>query len=201
MRQHLSQKQEMFCLEYFRTTNATQSAITAGYSPKTAKAMASENLTKPDIQARLAELRKKTETASVMTVLERKERLSEIARARLTDYMELGQDGSWVNIGKETPGGAAIQEIHSRTEYDKNGASPTVYTSVKLHDPVRAMDLLNKMDKIYTDGSTTTVVIFNQFWGDVVKLFLKVNEIPDPEERMIAFAMGADRIAEGKKEE
>jgi phage terminase small subunit len=153
----LTQRQETFCITYFKCGNATQAAITAGYKPKAARVMGSENLIKPAITSRLAELRGKVETKAIMDVQERKERLTEIARARLTDYMQLGADGSWVDIGKETPNGASIQEIHSRTEYDENGEHPTIYTSVKLHDPMKAIDLLNKMDKLYTDGPTVNV--------------------------------------------
>jgi len=152
MRTRLTQKQETFCVKYFELGNASEAARLAKYSPKTADAIGRENLQKPTIQARLKELRQKVEDASVMDVRERQQRLTEIARARLTDFMELGQDGSWVNIGEETPQGGAIQEIRSRTEYDDNGSKPTVYTSVKLHDPMKAIDLLNKMDKIYSDA-------------------------------------------------
>lgn len=148
----LNRKQEAFCVAYFKTGNATKAAITAGYKKKNAAVVASQNLKKVNIIARMAELNGKVEKAAVMDVQERKERLSEIARARLTDYMQLGADGSWVDIGQETPNGAAIQEIHSRTEYDEEGNHPTIYTSVKLHDPMKAIDLLNKMDKLYTDG-------------------------------------------------
>ena len=45
----LTAKQERFCEEYLIDLNATQAAIRAGYSAKTAKAMGCENLTKPDI--------------------------------------------------------------------------------------------------------------------------------------------------------
>lgn len=155
--QQLTQKQESFCINYFQTGNATQAAIIAGYSRKTAAAIAAQNLQKLNIRNRLTALQEAAASAKIMDVRERKERLSEIARARLTDFMELGQDGSWVNIGPETPKGAAIQEIHSRTEYNEDGALPTVHTSVKLHDPIKAIDLLNKMDRIYTDGATTTI--------------------------------------------
>lgn len=152
----------MFCLEYFRTGNASESARVAKYSPKTAAVIGRENLQKPQIQARLQQLRQKIEDASIMDVTERKQRLTEIARARLTDFMELGQDGSWVNIGPEVPMSGAIQEIRSRTEYDDDGSKPTVYTSVKLHNPLNAIDLLNKMDKIYTDGVGVQVNIDNR---------------------------------------
>ncbi len=155
--QRLTQRQETFCLKYFELGNASEAARVAKYSPHTAGVIGRENLLKPQIQARIQELRKVAEDVSVMSVMERKQKLTEIARSKLTDFMELGQDGSWVNIGPESPNSAAVQEIHSRTEYDENGAHSTVHTSVKLHDPIKAIDLLNKMDKIYTEGTTVNV--------------------------------------------
>lgn len=53
----LTDKQKMFCREYLIDLNATQAAIRAGYSAKTANRTASENLSKPDIQSRIAELK------------------------------------------------------------------------------------------------------------------------------------------------
>jgi len=149
---------EIFALSIFKGMTQREAWEAAGYSVRYPIAHrdrdASLLANSPKILQRLGELRQKTEDASVMNVLERKQRLTEISRARLTDFMELGQDGSWVNIGEETPRGGAIQEIHSRTEYDEKGAKPTVHTSVKLHDPMKAIDLLNKMDKIYSDFPT-----------------------------------------------
>ncbi len=58
MAKPLTNKQEMFCLEYLIDLNATQAAIRAGYSVKTAKDIACENLAKPNIQARIAEAMK-----------------------------------------------------------------------------------------------------------------------------------------------
>jgi len=52
----LTDKQRAFCEEYLIDFNATQAATRAGYSPKTAKEQASQNLTKLNIQAYLGEL-------------------------------------------------------------------------------------------------------------------------------------------------
>lgn len=49
----MTEKQKRFCEEYLIDLNATQAAIRAGYSEKTANRIASENLTKPDIQKAL----------------------------------------------------------------------------------------------------------------------------------------------------
>ena len=46
----LTQKQRRFIDEYIISGNATQAAIKAGYSKKTARKIGQENLTKPDIR-------------------------------------------------------------------------------------------------------------------------------------------------------
>ena len=52
----LEERQRIFCNEYLVDFNGTQAAIRAGYSKKTARSIASENLTKPNIQEYLKEL-------------------------------------------------------------------------------------------------------------------------------------------------
>ena len=46
----LTAKQQRFCDEYLIDLNATQAAIRAGYSEKTAGVIGTENLTKPNIR-------------------------------------------------------------------------------------------------------------------------------------------------------
>lgn len=50
----LTAKQQRFVDEYLTDLNATQAAIRAGYSEKTARSISNENMTKPDIQAAIA---------------------------------------------------------------------------------------------------------------------------------------------------
>lgn len=49
----LTAKQQRFCDEYLIDLNATQAAIRAGYSKKTARKIGQENMTKPDIRQRI----------------------------------------------------------------------------------------------------------------------------------------------------
>ena len=49
----LTPKQKTFCEEYLIDLNGSQAAIRAGYSESSAKEIASENLTKPNIQEAL----------------------------------------------------------------------------------------------------------------------------------------------------
>ncbi len=63
----MSPKQQRFVEEYLVDHNATQAAIRAGYSPKTAYSIGHENLKKPEIAAAIAageaRLRRKTEVS------------------------------------------------------------------------------------------------------------------------------------------
>ncbi|EJN54688.1 terminase small subunit [Lactobacillus gasseri CECT 5714] len=60
MERKLTAKQRLFCDEYIKSGNAKDAAIKAGYSPRTAKSIGQENLTKPDlksyIDAKMAEI-------------------------------------------------------------------------------------------------------------------------------------------------
>lgn len=51
----LTDKQKRFCEEYLIDCNATQAAIRAGYSERSAKAIGAENLSKPAIRAYIDE--------------------------------------------------------------------------------------------------------------------------------------------------
>jgi hypothetical protein len=149
----LTQKQEKYCLNILQGLSQHDSYL-GSYEcgkmlPATIDRKACELMKNGKVRARIAELRKRLEDSAVMTKLEILKRHSEFARTNLTDFMELGQDGSWVNIGKETPNAGAIAEIHSRTEYDEDGAHPTVYTSVKLCDRQKSMSEICKILGFY----------------------------------------------------
>ena len=51
----MTAKQQRFCDEYLLDLNATQAAIRAGYSPKTAYSIGDENLKKPEIAKYIAD--------------------------------------------------------------------------------------------------------------------------------------------------
>ena len=69
----LTEKQKKFCDEYLVDCDATQAAIRAGYSPKTAKQIGQENLTKPDLKSYIDEqlaILHSQKTADAQEVLE-----------------------------------------------------------------------------------------------------------------------------------
>ena len=77
----MTYKQELFIQEYIKTGNATSSAIKAGYSKKTARAIGQENLTKPALKKRIEELSQKVANNNIMTAKERQEYLTKLINA------------------------------------------------------------------------------------------------------------------------
>ena len=137
----LTGKQRRFCREYFEGKTGTQAAIEAGYAFGSAKVTASRLLTNDNVAAHLSELQQQADDDSVATVLERKQVLTEILRGRLKQF--LGDD-----LSAQLQENAALQEVVITSFAMKDGPETTV-TRIKLNDPVKAIDLLNKMERIY----------------------------------------------------
>lgn len=138
-------RHEKFALACFKGMNQQDAYIEAGFKPRGARANSTRLIAKDSIWNRIQELHKEAASDAIMTMREIMERLTEIGRARLTDYVTCGPDRDLINVGPESPNTGALQEITSRTEYDKDGAGVAVITKLKLHPPMTAMDLINKM--------------------------------------------------------
>ena len=102
------------------------------------------------VAARISHLRERSTNAKVCGLIERKELLSRIARAKVTDFGELGAAGYVPSIGPETDA-YAIKKIKSRivTDGTGDGKGDSVIVEVELEDRKGAIDLLNKMDGSY----------------------------------------------------
>lgn len=74
-----NKKHEKFCNEYIKDMNATQAAIRAGYSEKTAGAQASKLLKIVNIKTRVAELREAYLDENIMTAKQVEYELTRIA--------------------------------------------------------------------------------------------------------------------------
>lgn len=86
----LTPKQKTFADEYIRNSgNATQAAIVAGYSKKSAKSIATENLSKPAIIAYIAERQKEIESSRICDLKEIQEFRSRVMRGEEKDAFGL----------------------------------------------------------------------------------------------------------------
>lgn len=78
----LTEKQKRFADEYIKLGNATQAAINAGYSKRTAKQIGVENLSKPYLSEYIKERLDKIEDDRLMSVEEALILSSELARGK-----------------------------------------------------------------------------------------------------------------------
>lgn len=137
-RKNLTAKQSRFVELYLLTLNASQAALDAGYSPKTAYAMGAENLRKPEI-AKAIQLA--GQRLSERTQVTQKQLIAEwvkIAFTDLADFMTWGPDGAILKAMEElTPAQrAAVAEV-SQT-ITKDGGT----IRLKLHDKQKALSEL-----------------------------------------------------------
>ena len=150
----LNAKQERFCEEYLVDLNATQAAIRAGYSDKTAKSQGSRLLTKADVSARVGEL--KAERAK-RTEITADRVLRELARVAFVDPTDvLNMETATVKPDVSADDRAVIAAVKVKyipvKQYDEDGeltVVDAVEREVKLADKLRALDMLAKHLNMY----------------------------------------------------
>ena len=148
----LNDKQERFCYEYCLDLNGTQAAIRAGYSQKTAGVIATENLKKPNIQARIKEMQDNlAETAGVS----RLRVLNEHMKMAFSSIAHL--HNTWIDrkefetLTEDQKSSIAEIDTKIRYEYQYNPDSKekepiqVEYIRIKLFDKQKALDSITKM--------------------------------------------------------
>lgn len=136
---NLTPKQQRFVEEYLIDLNATQSAIRAGYSEKTAAVIGAENLIKPNIAKAIEEAQsKRTEQTQIDSAYVLK-RLVEIDQMDVLDIMD--DDGNvkplrgWPKIWRQY-----ISNIETISMDDGEGW----LKKIKWPDKVKNLELLGK---------------------------------------------------------
>ncbi|WP_010001105.1 terminase small subunit [Leuconostoc lactis] len=97
----LTPKQKKFADEYIKTGNATQSAIEAGYSKKTAQVIGAENLSKPMVKSYIEERMAEIASKRVMSYTEAVELLTSIARGEEKETVVVATPVSVEKVEKE----------------------------------------------------------------------------------------------------
>jgi len=87
--QKLTKKERIFADEYVKTTNGTQSAITAGYSEKTASVTASKMLRKPKVRQYIDAIMDERSKSTIATADEVLEYLTRVVRGEEKDAFGL----------------------------------------------------------------------------------------------------------------
>ncbi|MBF0699668.1 terminase small subunit [Streptococcus danieliae] len=135
----LTLKQQRFADEYIISGNATEAAIKAGYSKKTARSIGQENLTKPDIEKYIDEQMQQLESEKIASKEEVLSYLTSVMRGEQTE-----------------------QTLRGTGE----GAQSIIDIDVGAKDRIKAAELLGKRHRLWTDKVEAevqgTVVFVNE---------------------------------------
>ncbi len=153
----LTPKQAKFVEEYLIDLNGTQAAIRAGYSAATARQIAAENLSKPNVESAIAEGRARLTAAAGVNAERIVKEYALLGFANMLDYIRIEGGAPVVDMSAVTRDhGAAIQEVTSevymeRTGDDENPVEPVKRTKFKLCDKKGALDSLAKHLGMFTE--------------------------------------------------
>lgn len=143
----LTAKQEAFKNEYLIDLNATQAAIRAGYSPKTAAEQGARLLTnvkvRAHIDAALAERSRRTGVTADRVIRE----LARIAFAKAPDVVNVEEGAVYGSADDDDL--AVIQSVRVKKIPTADGVG--VEREVRLCDKIKALELLGKHLGMYTD--------------------------------------------------
>lgn len=96
----LTEKQKRFCDEYIKLGNATQAAINAGYSKRTARSQGQRLLTNVDIKNYIDERMEQLASERIMSAQEILERLSLIAKADIKETVVIANAEGYSEVEK-----------------------------------------------------------------------------------------------------
>lgn len=132
----MTARQERFCQEFAKTGNATLSAISAGYSEKTANEQGSRLLANASIQQRIRELQGEIKNQNIMDAREMQEMLTSIIRQESQEEV-IVVEGC----------GDGVSEAVTKTKTPSQS------------DRIKAIQLLARMQGVLDSGNTVNISI------------------------------------------
>lgn len=148
MARRLTLRQQKFCYAYAGEANGNgvESARLAGYrgSDATLRAIASENLTKPNIQIFISQLREKAEKSASDKILSATEVLTGLTKIASADIADLFPDDIWMQEAKKR----GVSRLIKSVNFDKDSGK---LTKLELHNAHGAHVDLGKYHKLFVD--------------------------------------------------
>lgn len=205
----LNGRQQLFVLEYLIDRNAEQAAIRAGYSPRYARGNAHKLVANSGIAEEIQRLGAKTAAKLEITRESIMQELAVVGFARVTDFVRVETEpaprlGIHPITGEvvELPGGyCQTVRITNTAELPEDKAAAlagikqgTNGIEVKLHDKVRALELLGKAVGVFDSGRDTSTEATNNLFEAIVESAqeeLETDDIPEIEQTAAA---GADVV-------
>lgn len=160
MAKQLTDKQKKFVEEYLIDLNATQSAIRAGYSPKTANEQGARLLANVSIQEAISKAMAERSRRTGINQDRIVQELARIAFVKITDVVD--PDGE-INTNASDDDLACIESYKVEDSDSVNGSSSK--REVKLASKIKALELLGKHVGMWNDKIQVDVSI-PVFWGE-----------------------------------
>ena len=148
----LTPKQRLFVQEYLIDLNAKQASIRAGYSPANAEFQGHQLINNPKVKQAIELAMYEREQRTKVTQDRVIEELAKIAFINPTDVVN-SYDAS-LHSGASREDTAAISSIRVRKIPSKHGAG--FEREIKLHDKIRALELLGKHLGLFNDKLNIT---------------------------------------------
>jgi len=153
MEKKLTAKQQLFVEHYLVNLNAKVAAVQAGYSPKSAKSIGFENLTKPDIQSEITKaMAKRAERVKIDAdyVLSQAVKLHERCMQEIRPFTDQkgrhiqDEDGNYLFTFNASGAARALEIIGKHTSIqcfkEKRELSGDGLPTVVIHDPGRLLE-------------------------------------------------------------
>lgn len=154
----LTPKQERFIEEYLIDLNATQAAIRAGFSARTAEQIGHQLLQKTSVAEAVAKAKAERSARTGLTADRVLEELAAIGFARMTDFVEWG-DGAEMTLRPSYTltdhQAAAIAQVVEAEKFVKSlGKGEQLMSrerTIKLHDKLGTLKLLGQHVGLFAD--------------------------------------------------
>lgn len=135
-------RHERFAQAVFNGKTQKDAAIEAGYKPLWIDSVASRLSSNVKILQRIQELHSMTASSAVMSQQEIEERLTEIGRARLVDFVD---ESGKITLKGVANDGALREFVITDWKGGKEERAESRTTKIKLHSPMTAMDMLIRL--------------------------------------------------------
>ena len=150
----MTPKQKRFVEEYLVDLNATQAAIRAGYSPKTATVIGAETLTKPYVSAAIE---KALAERSRRTGINQDRVIRELARIAFVKISDVVTEEGKIRTDAASDDLACIESYKVKNSDGVNGTSTEC--EVRLASKLKALELLGKHLGMWNDKLTVDLTI------------------------------------------
>lgn len=155
----LKPKQQLFLNEYLIDMNATQAAIRAGYSAKSAYSVGQRMLKNAEVSAEIhAKIDEKGMKADEIL-----ERLAKIARGDMGDFMDISSMNFRLDLNKAKELGLThlIKKVKQKTtiilsKKQEDDDRQEEWVEVELYSALEALQLLGRHHKLFVDRTELT---------------------------------------------